>query len=162
MSQQHFLVKNLLEQLSSEERYTFSDSQIEALHKAALSLPKTSQAVRIRWSIPFPGKGFYIVLLAGKERRSRQRLLAEKEFKVLPIIMVIFTMIFGCAVIFGLFYAQRKLAISQQRSAVSLDEPEEEIHPTVVPFKYDREQCETSLREWKDDQCIDHEHNHTF
>ena len=124
MSQQHPFIKRLLEQVPYEERYTFTDSQIKTLHRSALSLPKSSHAVHVRWSVPFPGKGFYIVLLAGKERRSRQRLLAEKEFQLIPTTIIILTIIFSCTVVFGLSYIQRILAISQQSSSAGPDETE--------------------------------------
>ena len=99
--------------------------------------------------------------MAGQERRSRQRLIKDNEFQVLPRIIVILGAILGCTTIFGLAYGQRMFARSQQRLAFSL-ESQEKVHPTVVPFKYTREECETSHREWKDGQCVDYEHDHTF
>ncbi|ESA33411.1 hypothetical protein N836_21385 [Leptolyngbya sp. Heron Island J] len=160
--QKHALIKRILDQLPPEERYSFSEHQIEALHRSALSLPKANHIVNIRWSIPFPGKGFYLVFFAGKERRSRKRLLADGDFQLLPRIVLILSSLLGCAIIFGLAYSQRILAISRQNSVYELDQPSETIHPTTVPFKYDQEQCETSFREWVDGECVDYEHHHTF
>ena len=160
--QKHALIQHVLEQLTVEERYSFSENQIEALHRSALSLPKRSHAINVRWSIPLPGKGIYLVFFAGRERRSRKRLLTDGEFQVLPRLLLILVSLLGCATIAGLAYGQRILALSKQRSVYNVNNSSDEIYPTVVPFKYDREQCETSLREWKDGQCIDHEHDHTF
>ena len=160
--QKHSLMQRILEQLPPEERYSFSEHQIEALHQSALSVPKTKHIINTRWSIPFPGKGFYIVFVVGKERRSRRRLLADGEFQLLPRIVLIFSSLLGCAIVFGLAYSQRILAISKQRSVYNLDQSSGIIHPTIVPFKYDQEQCENSHREWRDGQCVDYEHDHTF
>lgn len=158
----HALINRTLEQMPPEERYLFSQSQIESLHRSALALPKTNHPINIRWSIPFPGNGFYLVFFAGRERRSRRRLLTDKDFQLLPRIILILGSLVGCAVVFSLFYSQRILAVSKQRSKAQLNQSSEVVHPTVVPFKYSQEQCETSLREWKDGKCIDYEHDHTF
>lgn len=160
--QKHALIQRVLEQLPPEERYSFSERQIEALHRSALSFPKTNHIINVRWSIPFPGKGIYLVFFAGKERRSRKRLIKDGDFQVLPRVILILVSLLGCATMFGLAYGQRILALSKQSSVYNADNSSNVIYPTVVPFKYDREQCETSLREWKDGQCVDHEHDHTF
>lgn len=156
------LVKRLLEQLPPEELYTFSDRQVAVLYKSEQSLPRTSHTMHIRWSVPFPGKGFYLVIFAGKERRSRQRLLTDKKFQVLPRILLAGVVLCGCTTLLGLVYGQRMMSAAKQRSAFELDASDNNVHPTVVPFKYDQEQCENSYREWKDDQCVDYEHDYTF
>lgn len=160
--QRHALVRHILEQLPPEQRYSFSDQQVEALHQSALALPKAKHAINLRLSVPFPGKGFYLVLFAGEERRSRKRLLADSDFKLLPKMVVVLGTVFGCMAIFGLAYSQRMMAISKQNQAASLENSSEVVHPTVVPFKYNREQCETSNRQWEDGQCVDYEHSHMF
>ncbi len=160
--QKHALMQRILEQLPLEERYSFSEHQIEALHRSALALPKAKHAINIRWSIPLPGKGIYLVFFAGKERRSHKRLLTDGDFQVLPRVVLILSTFLGCALVFSLAYSQRILSVSKQRSVSSLDKPSDMIHPTVVPFKYDQEQCEASFREWKDNECVDYEHDHTF
>ncbi|NEZ54442.1 hypothetical protein DXZ20_01760 [Leptolyngbyaceae cyanobacterium CCMR0081] len=160
--QKHALMQRIIEQLLPEEQCLFSEYQIEALHRSALSLPKRNHAINVRLSIPFPGKGIYLVLFAGKELRSKKRLLADRDFQILPRVILLLISLLGCATIFGLAYSQRILAINNQRNASSLNESSDVIHPTVVPFKYDQEQCETSFREWRDGECIDYEHDHTF
>lgn len=161
-TQSHSLVKRILAQLPPEERHTFSARQINALHQSALSLPKTSHIIHIRWSLPFPGKGFYFVFFAGKERRSRQRLLADQDFQLIPRVILLIGILLGCTILFGLAYGQRRVAIHKQRSLINPDGSTEVIHPTVVPFKYDQKQCETSHRKWEDGQCIDYDHDPTF
>lgn len=162
ITQKNALVRRIIEQLSPEERHLFSDSQIEALHRSALSLPTATHAVNLRWSVPFPGKGFYLVLFAGKERRSRHRLLADGDFQLMPRVILGLSTLLGCLIVFGLAYSQRVITVSKQHAISSLEEPTDTVHPTVVPFKYNQEECETSFREWKDGQCIDYDHGHTF
>ncbi|MEM9482195.1 MAG: hypothetical protein AAGA83_00735 [Cyanobacteria bacterium P01_F01_bin.116] len=161
-TQKNALINRILEQLPPEERYSFSQHQIESLYRSALALPKANHIINIRWSIPFPDKGFYFVFFAGQERRSRKRLLTDGDFQILPRIVLLLGSLFGCAIVFSLAYSQRMLAVSKQSSKAKINESSKTIHPTIVPFKYDQEQCETSFREWKDGQCIDHEHDHTF
>ncbi|MEM9806427.1 MAG: hypothetical protein AAF959_14220 [Cyanobacteria bacterium P01_D01_bin.56] len=161
-TQQHTLIKHILAELPLEQRYTFSNQQIEALHQAALTLPKAKHAINLRVSVPFPGKGFYMVFFAGQERRSRRRLLADRDFQLFPKILVLLMILLGCAKLVGLAHGQRMLAISEQREAVNFNDSSEMIHPTVVPFKQTREECETSGRDWKDGQCFDYGHSHTF
>ena len=160
--QKHALMQHILEHLPPEERYAFSEHQIEALHRSALSLPKAKHLIHVRWSIPFPGKGFYLVFFAGQERRSRKRLLTDGEFRLLPRVVLLLVSLLGCGIVFGLAYSQRMIAISKQRSVVEQNESSTIIHPTVIPFKYDQEQCEASFREWKEGECIDFGHDHTF
>ena len=161
-TKRHAFVRHIIEQLPPEQRYTFSDQQVDALHQSALALPKAKHIINIRVSVPFIGKGFYMVLLAGREQRSQRRLMADNEFKVLPNLATLLTIILGCTTLFGLAYAQRILSIYQQNQAARLNEVSNVVHPTIVPFKYDREQCEASNREWKDGQCYDYDHSHKF
>lgn len=157
----HALMQRILEQLPPEERYSFSERQIEALHQSALSLPKARHIINIRWSIPFPPKGVYLVFFAGKEHRSRKRLLADGDFQLLPRVILVCTSLLGCAIVFCLSYSYQ-MFVTSDRSASNLDNSPDTIYPTVVPFKYDQEQCETSFREWIDGECVDYEHDHTF
>lgn len=162
ITQQHALVKHILAELPMEQRYTFSDQQIEALHQAALMLPKAKHAINLRVSVPFPGRGFYMVFFAGQERRSRRRLLADKDFQLLPKILVLLMILLGYAKVVGLAHGQRMLAISEQREAANFPDSSEMVHPTVVPFKQTREECETSGRDWENGQCFDYGHSHKF
>lgn len=158
---QHSFVQRILKQLPPEERFNFTEQHVQSLHKAALSLPKTSHPINLRWSVPFFGKGFYVVLFAGKERRSRQRLMADKDYQLLPRAVVALSMVIGCSTIFGLMYGQRLFAETHERAASEIDDGPG-FHPVVVPFKYTREECESSGRAWIDSQCVDHEHDPSF
>lgn len=161
-NQHHLWMQRVVDQLPPEERCLFSDRQLVALQRAALSMPKAKHVINIRWSVPLIGRGFYFVCLAGKEKRSQNRLRTEQTFQILPRVVVILGILMGCATIMGLTYGQRRLAIVRQREAASLEKTEKIIHPASVPFKPTQAQCERSHREWQENECIDEEYNHTF
>lgn len=57
---------------------TFPPEQLEALKKVYNQRASREHPVDLRLSIPFISRGFYFVLLAGKEKRQKQRRKQEK------------------------------------------------------------------------------------
>ncbi len=68
----------------------------------------------------------------------------------------------GTTTLFGLAYAQRRLSVSRQRSALNPNESDAIIHPAIVPYKKNQEACETKYREWKNEECVARDDDHTF
>ena len=73
------LFKALLENLPPSLREGFSSEQRAALREAADRCNWGGHATDIRLSIPLISKRYYLVLLAGEERRNRDRLRRERE-----------------------------------------------------------------------------------
>ncbi len=66
---------HFLERIPQEIRETFTDRQIAAVEQA---FERGRHGVDIRVSLPLPGGRRYLVLLMGKEHRSRERRRFER------------------------------------------------------------------------------------
>ena len=69
----------ILNRLPDETRGLFSEGHLDALKKACRGLRWGQHPVDIRLSIPSLFRRYYIVLLAGPERRSAERRAEEKQ-----------------------------------------------------------------------------------
>ncbi|WP_071518510.1 hypothetical protein [Geitlerinema sp. PCC 9228] len=58
---------------------TFTPEQLEALKQAYRARASREHPVDLRLTVPFFPRGFYFVLLAGKEKRHQPRRLQEKK-----------------------------------------------------------------------------------
>lgn len=98
--------ERLISHIPSAITATFTDSQLNALRQACTQLVWKKHSVDVRLSIPFPGRGCYLVFLAGKEQRSRERLRAEHlaaTYSYSTLISVaISSMVFGLILAIGL------------------------------------------------------------
>ena len=74
----HPVFSRMVASMPPQIRTTFSSVQLAALAHATKP-PPANHLVDFRVSIPFLGRRYYITLLFGKERRSRQRLDAERQ-----------------------------------------------------------------------------------
>ena len=77
------LAKRFFEALRPEIRDGLTDQQRDALIAAAQDLGWNRHPTDIRVSVPFFKKRFYLVFLAGEERRDRARVRAERESRPL-------------------------------------------------------------------------------
>lgn len=146
--------RRMLQRMPAEISDTFSPAQIQAIENA---IAPRKHAVDVRLSLPFPGRGMYFVLLAGRNRRDYYRDLQNRHSLIMPIVMA--GIIAGAAAIFALVYFKDSQALTESNPVF---EESQEFYPTVVPFKKDRQSCEESERQWVDGQCIDTVHNPNF
>ena len=58
---------------------TLTDTQLEGLQQAYFNRHSQNHAVNLKVSLPLPGQRFYLVLLAGPERRAAQRLSTNQQ-----------------------------------------------------------------------------------
>jgi hypothetical protein len=154
-----YLVNRILEQVTPAIRKQFTHAQIQALIQACAGIRRKAHAIDLRLSIPLPGRGFYLVVWAGQEQRSRQRSRkSHQAFKVRALMMG--GALLGYAVLASLLFAQRLTVVSVSQAPVI---PERQTaHPTIIPFKKSQASCETMGRVWRDDQCFDYDHNPVF
>jgi len=132
---------------------TFTPAQIEAIETALI--PRT-HLIDMRLSLPMMGQGAYMVLAAGPNRRSHYKDIQNGNPFVMPTVFASVTVA-----------ALSLLGLVQLRGSALLQEEDpvfakEKFHPTVVPFKKNRNECLESGRQWIDDQCIDKIHDPTF
>ncbi len=73
------LFKALVNRLPESERSAFSRHQMEVMKSACKGLKWGAHPVDIRLSIPTLFNRFYVVILAGKERRGKARRSDEKH-----------------------------------------------------------------------------------
>ncbi len=71
-------VEKFLSRVPADVADTFSDGQLDAIKLAFGARSWGSHAVDIRLSIPLITKQIYLVMLAGRERRTPQRSLLER------------------------------------------------------------------------------------
>ena len=156
---QHPLVRRILDQLPPETYTSFSTHQLNALHQAARSIPKTQHGIEIRQSLPGPGRGFYLVLLAGREKRDRRR-PGQKgtQAGLVARLAIVAISLMGSGIVFALSYGRQQLATGHLPTSHTA----RDVHPTVVPFKDSQAECERTHREWHQDHCLDRDHSHQF
>jgi hypothetical protein len=139
--------EQIVSRISPEARVTLTAEQLDALRLAFRQVNwKNNHAIDIRLSIPGFHRSFYVVFLAGKERRSAQRLRAEmpNRRKMLTSLTAFALLLGGCTAIgYGLF--QFALATSQR----------DKIHPTAIPWLQTKAACEQTGRVWENSQCWD-------
>ena len=137
---------------------SFSEAQIESIQQALEPRSWQQHPVDIRLSIPFLGRRFYLVFVAGKEKRSSERLAKENTFRQFwtpsNMLLIFLVIVSGILSLLGLLYlSSNSLAIFKKSS---------EVAPVGIPFKRDKASCEESGRIWQDDRCIDYEHDPIF
>lgn len=145
----------MLKRMPPEVSASFSPMQITAMEAALI--PR-AHVVDLRLSLPMLGKGAYMVFAAGPNRRARyHNNLQNRNPFVMPAVVA--SVFVGGLSILGLVHL---------RGSDLLKEPDpvfaqgEEFHPTVVPFKKTRQECEESDRQWIDNKCVDTLHDPTF
>lgn len=155
------ITSKILGHIPTEVRETFTSEQLQSLQSAFTQVSRpVSHPVNLRLSIPFLGKGFYIVLLAGPERRSKERLQKTQKAWVSRMVMATF-MIAGCASVVGLMKFRYAYAGSAHNKPVI---EEAQFHPTSLPPSVvrNKEICIESGRTWENRECIDEEHDPNF
>lgn len=93
-------IKRFLMAIPPEVAASFTDTQLAAL-KRAIGGGWGSHPVEIRRSIPFFGRRYFIVLLGGVERRSKERIRAEHANR--PLWTVANSLIIGGFILMLLF-----------------------------------------------------------
>ncbi|MBK1987663.1 hypothetical protein A0J48_008965 [Sphaerospermopsis aphanizomenoides BCCUSP55] len=150
------LSDNFFSQISPEVATTFTKEQIEALNKCCQSCECNERLIDLRISVLIPLLSFYLVILAGEERRSKQRLQYERSFSPLwtfsnSCFLIMFSMIIVTGSISSLFFI--KSLIPKERQVA---------FPTSIPWIKSQDDCERGNRNWKDNRCWDSQHSPDF
>lgn len=131
---------------------TFTRNQLEAIAAALEKRKWQRHPVDIRLSLPCLWKRFYVVFIAGEERRSPDRRKAEVPLWTPANIVTLCCLacVGGLASLSLVLLAQTNWAFLSQN------------YSTIIPFKEDQASCEESGRVWREDQCYDDEHDPVF
>ena len=143
----------MLQRVPPELITTFTAEQIRAIETALI--PR-SHLIDVRMSLPFVGEGAYMILAAGPDTRSHYKDIQNGNPFVMPTVFASVTV--AALSLTGLVHLKGS-ALLQAEDPVFADD---KFHPTVVPFKKNRNECLESGREWIDNQCIDKVHDPDF
>ncbi|WP_017297346.1 hypothetical protein [Nodosilinea nodulosa] len=148
-------LERLLGQMPPAVAHSFSDRQREALQAALATTLWQKHAVDIRLSIPLLLKRYYLVVVAGPEKRSRERRQQDQYQRSVSGQMAVAIGVMTLSL--GVLAVLMQLT---QHQAGSGDRPQ--ISPAAIPFLGDRTTCERSGRTWEDGECLDFKHDPTF
>ncbi|MFQ4137362.1 hypothetical protein PGN35_013680 [Nodosilinea sp. PGN35] len=145
---------NVLARMAPEMAATFSPAQIQALQVA---LTPRRHPLNIRLSLPLGITRLYLVVLAGTELRSPDRLRQEAAQHPLwtPVNMLVMAGTTGLGILALLAMVQLT-----NTDLSRLFNPG--AAPAGIPFKADRSSCEASGRTWREGSCLDFGHDPTF
>jgi hypothetical protein len=150
------IFEELFSQLSPEIVSTFTPEQIIAIKNACKQREWPNHSLDIRISVLIPILPFYLVLLAGEERRSKQRLQYEKSlYPFWNPGNIFFLSIFSFLIVNGII-STLFLVKSLLPTHLNL------AFPTSIPGVENQEYCERFDRTWKDNKCWDNEHSPYF
>lgn len=98
-----FAYGRMLRRLPAAIRESLTQDQLDAISDALVPDAPT-HVIDYRVSIPFFGRRFYITLLAGRERRSLERLAREAQLRAkhIAIFYSIILLFLGCVSVIGL------------------------------------------------------------
>ena len=148
--------EQLFAEIAPEVANTFTVEQLEAIKRGFVSRGRTRHALDIRVSVPIPGLRFYLVLLAGSERRSKARLRSEKGLYPFWTPANILFLIGFLMILSACSYTIFSFALS------SLTPISTSYYPTSIPWIEDKSECEHTSRVWHDGKCWDSEHSPNF
>lgn len=150
-------LERLMGQMPPNLARSFTDSQREALQSALANTIWQKHAVDIRLSIPLLIQRYYVVFVAGPEKRSEERRQQERGQRSVSIprqmamAAVVTTLGIG-ALAMLMYLTQSQSDVVDQRS----------VSPAAIPFLGDRTTCEHSGRTWDNGECLDFDHDPTF
>lgn len=151
------LFNQVFARIPPETASTFTPEQIEALKQGFSKLTWKQHTIDFRFSIPFPLRRFYLVILAGPERRSKQRLQAERlNHRIWTTGNIIAIAVFATLLIPSLF------ATIQILLPWSNPLPVSKFYPTAIPWLQDEAGCQRTDRTWRNGRCWDEEHSPFF
>ncbi len=154
----NLLFEEVWTQISPEIKDTFDLEQISAIKISFDSRNFTHHPLDLRISFPFSRLSFYLIFLAGKERRSKERLQFAKALHPLwtPINSVFLV---GALIILSTStFAILSSALSSIGDTFSSLTPS----PTSIPWIDNESECNHTGRTWRNDKCWDYEHNPMF
>lgn len=145
---------NVLTRMAPEMTATFSPAQVQALKVA---LTPRRHPVNIRLSLPLGITRVYLVVLAGTELRSSDRLCQSAAQHPLgtPMNILVMASTIGVSILALLAMVQL-----DNTDLSNLFNPR--AAPASIPFKADRNSCEESGRLWQEGSCLDFSHDPTF
>lgn len=145
--------ERLLASMPEADRNGFTNEQRYILCQACQKLAPRKHDVDIRLSVPMPyTPGFYLVLLAGSERRNGQRIAKDRQ------LFWRFTyLLLGSLGLVGVLMLRMPMMMSHISYFADM-----ESRPTSLPWITDEADCLGSDRFWEEGACWDKQHDPSF
>ena len=159
MSSANKAFERFLKSLPPDVVASFNSNQLKAM-SSAMRQDTRRHPVDLRVSVPFFWKKFYLVLLMGTERRTAERLKADRQ--TYPVWTAgnasLMLGLIGLGLLLSLGFSQLKVVANM------LLTPEQirESSPVAIPFIENEADCVESGRSWENDECIDYGHDRHF
>ena len=102
----HGLFKSLLLRLPQSVRRSLDHEQLLALRQAAEEMAWGEHPIDIRFALPWPGGRFYLVLVAGRDRRGPHRRTTPIRVGNHASMMTLVALLVGLATLAGLAIAR--------------------------------------------------------
>jgi hypothetical protein len=156
-SRKDSLFEQFLAHVPPQTAETFTDAQVEALKQACSQLNWKKHPVDLRFSVPVLFNRFYLVILAGPERRSRKRLQTEAhKYPVWTATNTIAIATVFCLLLLSTLGLQKAVL----PTLVKLTELEP--HPTDLPWIDSEAECQNTVRTWENGECRDEVNDPNF
>lgn len=102
--------------IPSDVARSFSPAQLDAVKRAFGARSPSTHIVDLRFSVPIGRRAWYVVFLAGRERRSPDRSLLERLFRPLwtganAVVAAAFVLMFAVSLVTILYVGKRALNI---------------------------------------------------
>jgi hypothetical protein len=149
-SRKDSLFEQFLAHVPPQTAETFTVAQVKALKQACSQLNWKKHPVDMRLSVPVLFNRFYLVILAGPERRSQQRL--QTESRKHPIWTTTNTIAIAAAsslLLLSTLGLQKALIPTLMR--LTKLKP----HATDLPWIDNKAECQNTVRTWEDGRCRD-------
>ncbi len=143
------LALKILNRVPPEHRQSFTEQQVIALQTALVEKRKKSIFTVTLGPCD-------LSLVVGRDQRMNSRQLSQSMLA--PILCIMVSML-GVGGVMGLL----KFRYGYQSHVHSaLQNQQQAVHPTVLPFRKDPINCEKNGAVWMDNECVDHDHDPTF
>ncbi|NET40158.1 MAG: hypothetical protein F6K19_50850 [Cyanothece sp. SIO1E1] len=151
-SQADFLCDRFFSKLPPETVAQLTENQVKEMRQAFQGLSWKAHPIDIRFTAPVPGLRFYVVFLAGPDRRSRRR-SHEDVWKLANV---------AASLAFWVFLVLASIGAVHLFLPVIPFLRSGEFHPTAIPWLKDKVSCEESGSIWQDGECWNEEFNPNF
>ncbi|NJM57381.1 MAG: hypothetical protein HC857_08025 [Synechococcales cyanobacterium RU_4_20] len=152
------MLRHILSSMPTEIRQSLSERQLNALNKA-IATNATQHHLDIRKTVRFFTQRYYVVLLAGPEQRSPER-LKQTQRPWSSLSTAVFTLL---ALSLGLtLYQAGYQQFLESPTPKSVANPLETTHPAALPWIQSEAECKGADRHWQDDLCYDSSHSPEF
>ncbi|WP_427160855.1 hypothetical protein ACQFX9_04295 [Aliinostoc sp. HNIBRCY26] len=152
--------QELFDQMQPEVKQSFTIEQMAAVTRAfGYNAWTSNHPLDLRFTLPIPGLRFYMVLIGGPERRSKERL---QEGKVLHPLWTTSNILFFVGLLAAFGICMYPILPALFSLASSIVRQGNVSSPTSIPWIFDQSQCEDTGRTWRDGKCWDKEHNPQF